>query len=283
LRPQVRVAERGKVAMDSMDQKSKYLRVRHDILRKIETAQWRPGDRLPAETELAKLTDVSLGTVQRALRILEQEGVVVRRHGSGTYVTSIIPTPSEIYNHFFVADDKFDERVDPLPLYIKVLDLTTTSKPGPWSRFLNTSGPIIRVSRMISVNLEFQVYTELFLRKAEFQRLLQVPKHQLDGVALLRMMYSGNQLPPRRFVYEMRLGIPPARALPHIQSGPDVSCIHWETLAYDHHNDPLFYSVAFVPPSARRLRIEVLRVPNIDKSQYSAESGRAAAANRRRA
>jgi DNA-binding LacI/PurR family transcriptional regulator len=47
----------------------------------------RPGDRLPPETALAKRFDVSTLTIREAVGCLVQKNLVVRRRGSGTYVT----------------------------------------------------------------------------------------------------------------------------------------------------------------------------------------------------
>jgi GntR family transcriptional repressor for pyruvate dehydrogenase complex len=46
----------------------------------------RPGDRLPAERDLAVQIGVSRPTVRAGLRALAAMGVVVSRHGSGTYI-----------------------------------------------------------------------------------------------------------------------------------------------------------------------------------------------------
>jgi DNA-binding LacI/PurR family transcriptional regulator len=57
------------------------------LLRKEILQNHRAGDRLPAEVELAKRFSVSAGTVAKAIIALSAEGLVERRHGSGTYVT----------------------------------------------------------------------------------------------------------------------------------------------------------------------------------------------------
>jgi GntR family transcriptional regulator, transcriptional repressor for pyruvate dehydrogenase complex len=52
----------------------------------IERGQLRPGDRLPAERDLAGQIGVSRPTVRAGLRALAAMGVVHSRHGSGTYI-----------------------------------------------------------------------------------------------------------------------------------------------------------------------------------------------------
>lgn len=47
-------------------------------------------ERLPSEPDLASQFQVSRGTVRQALVILEREGIVFRRHGSGTYVNEYV-------------------------------------------------------------------------------------------------------------------------------------------------------------------------------------------------
>lgn len=52
----------------------------------IDRGQLRPGDRLPAERDLAGQIGVSRPTVRAGLRALAAMGVVQSRHGSGTYI-----------------------------------------------------------------------------------------------------------------------------------------------------------------------------------------------------
>jgi len=48
----------------------------------------KPGDRLPAETELTKLLSVSRGSVREAMKILSALGIVEIKRGDGTYVSN---------------------------------------------------------------------------------------------------------------------------------------------------------------------------------------------------
>jgi GntR family transcriptional repressor for pyruvate dehydrogenase complex len=58
----------------------------------IERGQLRPGDRLPAERDLATQIGVSRPTVRIGLSALATMGVVRSRHGSGTYIPDGPPT-----------------------------------------------------------------------------------------------------------------------------------------------------------------------------------------------
>src|SRR5688500_14716695 len=70
----------GRARPGSADQVVSYVRTR------IESGALRPGDRLPAERELAVHIGVSRPTVRAGLKALAAIGVVQSRHGSGTYI-----------------------------------------------------------------------------------------------------------------------------------------------------------------------------------------------------
>jgi GntR family transcriptional regulator len=64
-----------------------YQRIQGAVRRVIESGGLRPGDAVPSERKLARLHAVSLMTARHALASLEQEGVVERRRGIGTFVS----------------------------------------------------------------------------------------------------------------------------------------------------------------------------------------------------
>lgn len=64
--------------------------VRVELMHTI-TDQYRPGDRLPSEPELAAAYSVSRSTIREALQALEIDGIVRRVHGLGTFVNQVAP------------------------------------------------------------------------------------------------------------------------------------------------------------------------------------------------
>ena len=65
-----------------------YQRIQSTIRKRIEAGQLRSGDAVASERDLAKLHQVSLMTARHALASLEREGIVERRRGIGTFVSS---------------------------------------------------------------------------------------------------------------------------------------------------------------------------------------------------
>src|SRR5699024_4901704 len=63
-----------------------YLRIKNYVLEKLQRGEWREGDLIPTERALCDMFGVSRMTVNRALRELTNDGLLVRYKGSGTYV-----------------------------------------------------------------------------------------------------------------------------------------------------------------------------------------------------
>lgn len=57
-----------------------------ELRQAITTGNFQPGSQLPTEAELCDTLGVSRTVVREALRVLDDEGLVVRRHGIGTFV-----------------------------------------------------------------------------------------------------------------------------------------------------------------------------------------------------
>jgi len=71
-----------------MDSRHLYLQVIDEITRDIERGKYKEREKLPSEYQLSKQLGVSRATLREALRILEEDNVVTRRHGVGTFINS---------------------------------------------------------------------------------------------------------------------------------------------------------------------------------------------------
>jgi GntR family transcriptional regulator len=71
------------------------VRAQEYLLGLIENGAYKPGEQLPSETELAAQLGISRPTLREALRDLEHDGFVNRRHGVGTFVAPNRSRPLE--------------------------------------------------------------------------------------------------------------------------------------------------------------------------------------------
>jgi GntR family transcriptional regulator len=58
------------------------------LTQSLIAGEWRPGESIPSEIELAQRYKVSQGTVRKAIDALAADNIVVRRQGKGTFVAS---------------------------------------------------------------------------------------------------------------------------------------------------------------------------------------------------
>jgi GntR family transcriptional regulator len=68
------------------DRRPLHIQARQHLLTLIEEGIYQPGQQLPSESDLAAQLGISRPTLREALFNLEQEGVIVRKHGVGTFV-----------------------------------------------------------------------------------------------------------------------------------------------------------------------------------------------------
>ena len=81
--------------------------LRHSIAaglrNRVIAGEFAPGDRLPGEPELARSLGVSRSSLRAAIALLEQDGLVRRLHGSGTYVTDRPLLRNDLSRNFGVS------------------------------------------------------------------------------------------------------------------------------------------------------------------------------------
>ena len=65
-----------------------YQQIKGLLTRSLTLGEWKAGEALPSEPELAQRFQVSQGTVRKALDALTADGVLVRRQGKGTFVAT---------------------------------------------------------------------------------------------------------------------------------------------------------------------------------------------------
>ena len=94
-----------KIPLDRNSAQAVYLQIRDRIRRLIESGALQPGDQLPSIRSLAETTRVNKLTVIEAYSVLEADGLVHARQGSGYFVSSPPITYPQSTSHFAPPQD----------------------------------------------------------------------------------------------------------------------------------------------------------------------------------
>lgn len=74
--------------MNSPSYRPLYDQIKVLLTQSLIAGEWRPGDIIPSEMELAARFKVSQGTVRKAIDSLASEHILIRRQGKGTFVAT---------------------------------------------------------------------------------------------------------------------------------------------------------------------------------------------------
>lgn len=161
-----------------------YRQIKSLITQGLVSGEWRPGEPIPSEVELAGRYGVSQGTVRKAVGELAKEKVLVRQQGKGTFVASHAGERSR-FPFLSITPDH-----EPLAdLGAQLLDLRRVRDPDS-ARVLGipASSGIFVLSRVLSLNGKPVCYEEVRLPAPRFRGLTAAVIEQHE--CMLYSMYE---------------------------------------------------------------------------------------------
>jgi GntR family transcriptional regulator len=88
-----------------------YRQIAERLTRSLDDGEWKPGEAIPSELELAARFKVSQGTVRKAIDELAASNLLVRRQGKGTFVASHAEERTQFRFLRLAPDDGSAERL----------------------------------------------------------------------------------------------------------------------------------------------------------------------------
>ncbi|MFV0368643.1 MAG: GntR family transcriptional regulator [Hyphomicrobiaceae bacterium] len=153
----------------------KHVRLRGAITTLIEDGELKAGDQIAPEQQIARETGLSLGTVRKALSDLATEGVLVREHGRGTFVSFSRPAVNELHELLFV-ENPLDP---PLPITFKLAERRLVEPDGMVKEVLG-EGPACLVVRQMIVKDSIVCASRIYLSERHFPGFSDIPLFELD-------------------------------------------------------------------------------------------------------
>ncbi|MFJ7970855.1 GntR family transcriptional regulator [Psychrobacillus sp. NPDC096389] len=220
-----------------VDHRPLYLQVIDRIKEDIEKNIFKEKEKLPSEFELAKSLGVSRATLREALRLLEEENVIVRRHGVGTFVNSKPVFTSGIEQLSSISSMIRSAGMEPGTIYLSSMQSLPTEEDI--KRFqCKEEQSIISMERVRTANGEPVVYC-----------VDKVPKHYLPNDFLIReegsiftaLEESGDIRVSHAVAFIDPIGYHEV-ASPTLNCEPETSLLVLKQLHYDENDRVVLYS-----------------------------------------
>jgi GntR family transcriptional regulator len=175
-----------------------YQQIKGLILQSLQAGEWKPGEAIPSEMELAARFRVSQGTVRKAIDELAAENLVVRRQGKGTFVAT--HAEQHVGYRFLKLMPDTGEREDEGPAQRNILECRRVRASAEIARSLalRTGDPVVQARRVLSFRGTPTILEDLWL-----------PGNTFKGLSTEQMAeYPG----PTYALFELEFGVRMVRA-----------------------------------------------------------------------
>ena len=148
-----------------------YQQIKVLILQSLQGGEWKPGDVIPSEMDLAARFRVSQGTVRKAIDELAAENLVVRRQGKGTFVATHAEQQVQ-YRFLRLLPDTGDASSEG-PRQRHFIECKRLRAPADIARALGlrSGDAVLHVRRVLSFQQVPTILEDLWLPAAPFKGL----------------------------------------------------------------------------------------------------------------
>jgi GntR family transcriptional regulator len=148
-----------------------YQQIKSLILQSLHRGEWKPGEAIPSEMDLATRFRVSQGTVRKAIDELAAENLVVRRQGKGTYVATHAETHVQ-YRFLKLLPDNGDVNSEG-PAERTIIDCKRLRASAEVARALclHTGDAVLQVRRVLAFAGVPTILEDLWLPGGPFKGL----------------------------------------------------------------------------------------------------------------
>ncbi|MFC7410670.1 GntR family transcriptional regulator [Hydrogenophaga atypica] len=148
-----------------------YQQIKSLILQSLQAGEWKPGDTIPSEFDLAARFKVSQGTVRKAIDELAADNLLVRRQGKGTFVATHAEQHIQ-YRFLRLQPDEGDQRSEG-PAERNIIECRRLRAPAEIARLLGlrSGDPVLQVRRVLAFHGVPAILEDLWLPGVPFKGL----------------------------------------------------------------------------------------------------------------
>jgi DNA-binding GntR family transcriptional regulator len=179
-----------------------YVQVSDYVREKIYSKEWGVDDRIPSEHELMAMLKLSRGTVQKGIRALVDEGLLVQQRGRGTFVTQpVMARPSS--NSLLSFAESMS--VQGIPFETRVVEkrVEPANKACAWNLDIERGSDYLYLSRVRTVFGEPVMFIESHLNMVACPGIEDID-FEHEGLFSAVERVSGKKVGKSEMVYSAR-------------------------------------------------------------------------------
>jgi GntR family transcriptional regulator len=215
-----------------------YQQIKGLILTSLQQGEWKPGESIPSEMELAARFRVSQGTVRKAIDELAAENLVMRRQGKGTFVATHAEQHVQ-YRFLKLMPDTGDARVEG-PAQRRVIDCRRVRATAEVARSLalRSGDAVVQARRVLSFSGTPTILEDIWLPGQAFKGLTadQLASYQGPTYAMFELDFGVRMV---RAEEKIRAVLPDAEQAAMLQIPEATPLLSVERLAYTYNDVPM--------------------------------------------
>ncbi|MCI5069328.1 GntR family transcriptional regulator [Acidovorax sp.] len=215
-----------------------YQQIKGLILQSLQQGEWKPGESIPSEMELAARFRVSQGTVRKAIDELAAENLLMRRQGKGTFVATHAEQQVQ-YRFLKLMPDTGDARVEG-PAQRKVIDCRRVRASADVARALalRSGDAVVQARRVLAFAGVPTILEDIWLPGHAFKGLTadQLANYQGPTYAMFELDYGVRMV---RAEEKIRAVLPDADQAAMLQVPQATPLLSVERIAYTYNDVPM--------------------------------------------
>jgi GntR family transcriptional regulator len=215
-----------------------YQQIKALILQSLHAGEWKPGEPIPSEFELAARFRVSQGTVRKAIDELAADNLLLRRQGKGTYVAT--HAEQHVQFRFLKLVPDSGELGSEGPAERSIVDCRRQRASAEVARALamRTGDAVLQVQRVLAYGGVPTILEDIWLPAAPFKGLTAERLDEWHGpmYALFETEFGVRMV---RAEERIRAVLPDARQAQLLAVPPATPLLSVERVAHTYHDAPM--------------------------------------------
>jgi len=219
-----------------------YQQIKELVLQSLQAGEWKPGDLIPSEFELAARFKVSQGTVRKAIDELAKEHLLVRRQGKGTFVAT--HSEQQVQFRFLKLKPDHPASVSQGPAERHIIDCQRLRAPADVARALSlrTSDMVYRVRRVLSFDGVPTIFEDIWLPGNTFKGLT-AERLSKDTRPMYAMFESDFGIRMVRAQERLRAILPSADVCSFLKVSTNTPLLQVERMSFTYHDSPMEWRI----------------------------------------